>query len=309
MTGVTAPKLLDGRLKLRHLLLVDALTEFGSTLRAAEHLHVTQPAASRGLQELEDILGVELYLRTPRGVTPTIFGTAFTAHARDVIAQLHRAGRHVEELAAGGGGTVTVGTHLFGSNVLLPRAVAEFKRAHPDSTVVVVAGTPDELHSELLAGRVELVVGRLYPLPGTDRLAHWPLYEEQVCVAARRDHPLRGGPGPDLATLARLPWVLPGAGTSLRQEFENLLLRAGVPLPDDRVECTSFLTVRGLLLASDAVGLMSELIVEGDADLEPLAPSLPELRSTVGVTTAVGRGPSPSAEALLAQLYRAAEGM
>lgn len=113
------PKLLDGRLKLRHLLLVDALTSRGSVVAAAAALHVTQPVATRSLHDLEAILGVSLYDRG-RGIAPTIFGEAFTAHARAVIAQLTQAGRHVVELADADRGTVVVGTHLAGSNVLLP---------------------------------------------------------------------------------------------------------------------------------------------------------------------------------------------
>ena len=93
------PRLLDGRLKLRHLVLVDALTEHGSIVAAAAHLRITQPGLTRTLHELEDMLGVTLYERGPRGVTPTLYGTAYTAHARAVLAQITQAGQHIAELA------------------------------------------------------------------------------------------------------------------------------------------------------------------------------------------------------------------
>ena len=64
----------------------------------------SEPAVTRGLQELEDILGVELFERTSCGLIPTIFGDALTLHARDVIAQLGQAGAHLVELASGGRG-------------------------------------------------------------------------------------------------------------------------------------------------------------------------------------------------------------
>ncbi|GGL68850.1 hypothetical protein GCM10010095_62080 [Streptomyces anthocyanicus] len=125
------PRLLDGRLKFRHLVLIDALSRQGSVVGAAGELHVTQPAATRSLHELEDILGVPLFERGPRGVTPTVFGEAFTRHARAMLAQLTQAGRHVVELADADRGTVVVGTHLAGSTVLLPRAIAALPR--PDA--------------------------------------------------------------------------------------------------------------------------------------------------------------------------------
>ena len=155
------PKLLDGRLKLRHLLLVDALSRQGSVVGAAAALHITQPVATRSLHDIESILGVSLFDRGPRGITPTIFGEAFTTHARAVIAQLTEAGRHVVELADANRGTVIVGTHLAGSNVLLPGAIARLKVHHPLLTVVVREGTPEQLLTDLEAGRIDLIVGRL----------------------------------------------------------------------------------------------------------------------------------------------------
>ncbi|MEO6886539.1 MAG: LysR family transcriptional regulator, partial [Jatrophihabitantaceae bacterium] len=148
------PRLLDGRLKLRHLVLVDALTEHGTLVAAATQLRVTQPVLTRALQEVEQILGVPLYDRGPRGVRPTIYGTAFTEHARSVLAQLTQAGRHVAELADAGLGTVTVGTHLAGSNLLLPRAIARMKRERPHVTVIIHEATPEALLTDLEAGRV-----------------------------------------------------------------------------------------------------------------------------------------------------------
>jgi DNA-binding transcriptional LysR family regulator len=92
-------RLLDGRLKMRPLVLVDARARQASVVGAAAALHITQPVATRTLQELETILGVPLYERGPRGVTPTTIGEASTQHARAVLAQLSQADRHVTELA------------------------------------------------------------------------------------------------------------------------------------------------------------------------------------------------------------------
>ncbi len=254
------PKLLDGRLKLRHLLLVDALSRQGSVVGAAAALHITQPVATRSLHDIESILGVSLFDRGPRGITPpTIFGEAFTTHARAVIAQLTEAGRHVVELADANRGTVIVGTHLAGSNVLLPGAIARLKVHHPLLTVVVREGTPEQLLTDLEAGRIDLIVGRLTS-PTDDTATRRNLYAESVELVTRVDHPLAHREDVQLEELRGFPWILPGVETVLRRELEEFFARNGLPLPENRVEATSFLTVRQLLVETDMIAVLPSLI-------------------------------------------------
>lgn len=302
------PRLLDGRLKLRHLSLVDALSRRGSVVGAAAELHLTQPAATRSLQELEDILGVPLYERRPRGVTPTVFGEAFTGHARAVLAQLAQAGRHVTELADADRGTVIVGTHLAGSNVLLPRAIAELKKARPYLTVVVREASPEALLLELEAGRIDFVVGRL-TAPSDERTVRRKLYDESVELVVRAAHPLAGRAGLRLADLADLPWTLPGAETALRREIEEFFTRHGMPLPMNRVETTSFLTVRQLLLETDVVAVLPGLIIRDDSRIVRLGVPLDPIGHSVGLTLSAARTLGPSAQALIRSLEETATGM
>ena len=106
-------------------------------------MHVTQPVVTRGLREVEEVLGVALFDRGARGVTPTMYGDVFVAHARAVIVQLRQAERQIDLLSRAELGAVTVGTHLAGSNLLLPRAIAALKEEHPRLTVIVREATPD----------------------------------------------------------------------------------------------------------------------------------------------------------------------
>ncbi|CAM2993774.1 LysR substrate-binding domain-containing protein [Prescottella defluvii] len=292
------PKLLDGRLKLRHLLLVDALTSQGSVVAAAAALHVTQPVATRSLHDIESILGVSLYDRGPRGITPTIFGEAFTAHARAVIAQLTQAGRHVVELADADRGTVVVGTHLAGSNVLLPGAIARLKAERPLLTVVVREGTPEMLLTELQSGRIDLIVGRLTS-PTDDMAVRRTLYAESVELVTRRGHPLADRSGIQLSDLTEYPWILPGVETALRRELEEFFARNSLALPENRVEATSFLTVRQLLLETDMVAVLPSLIPRDDARLTTLPITLDPIGHSVGITLSAGRTLSPSTSALV----------
>ncbi|WP_306320189.1 MULTISPECIES: LysR substrate-binding domain-containing protein [unclassified Streptomyces] len=300
------PRLLDGRLKLRHLILVDSLSEQGSVVAAAAALHVTQPVVTRGLHDLEAILGVELYERGPRGVTPTVFGTAFTEHARAVLAQLTQAARHVSEIADADRGTVTVGTHLAGSNLLLPRAIAALKAHHPRLTVSVREATPETLLVDLEAGRLDAIVGRLVGPSATGTVSR-TLYQESVRVVVRAGHPAARMDRPTLEDLLAHPWILPGTETVLRRELEECVARSELELPEERVECTSYLTVRQLLLETDMVAVLPGLIGRDDPRLTALPVELGRIGHRVGVTTAAQRPMGPSAKALMGALREAAD--
>ncbi|MGW1228576.1 LysR substrate-binding domain-containing protein [Streptomyces sp. NPDC001478] len=303
------PRLLDGRLKMRHLLLVDALSRQGSVVAAAAELHTTQPAATRSLHEVEDILGVALFERGPRGVRATVFGEAFTQHARAVLAQLAQAGRHVVELADADRGTVVVGTHLAGSNILLPRAVAELKRDHPFLTVVVREASPEDLLLDLEAGRVDLIVGRLTASSG-EGLIRRPLYDESVGLVVRAGHALAASPGGvALADTLGFPWILPGTQTVLRREVEELFALHGLGLPRNRVEATSFLTVRQLLLETDVVAVLPSSLIRDDGRLVEVPVPMDRIGHRVGLTLSADRTLSPSAHALLRSLEEAARGL
>lgn len=297
--------LLDGRLKLRHLVLFVAVAEHGGAVRAAERLHVTQPVVTRGVRELEEILGVELFERTARGMTPTVFGTALLDHARTILGEVRRAGSHVAELSGGETGTVTVGTHLVGSNVLLPRAIARLKAERPGVTVVVREATPDLLLADLLTGAIDLMVGRLTPVDGA-RCVQRPLYREPISLVTRTGHPAAGLDSPDLPDLLHYPWIVPVAQTALRHEVETVLTRRGLPLPENRVECTSILTLRSLLLDSDMIAALP-LLVAHDEDRLAILPIPLDVERTVGVTLAADGTATPATRLLLEHLDAAGE--
>ncbi|MER7502690.1 LysR substrate-binding domain-containing protein [Nonomuraea pusilla] len=297
--------LLSGRLKLRHLVLVTAIAEQGSVLRAAEHLHLAQPAVTRGLREVEQILGVELFTRGPRGVTPTLFGEAFIDHARAVQAELRRAGERIAGLADGEAGTVTVGTLLAATNVLLPRSIAALKADRPGITVIVREGTFDSLVPRLVDGDTDLILGRLNPIEDRTGLRQMPLYNEPVLLVARAGHPAEQVRA--LSGLLGYPWILPLEQTSLRQELEQVFHKEGLPLPDDRVECTSMLTIRSLLLETDMIAALPALFVRTDTRLAELPVPLPSVRRSVGVTLPAGRALTPAGKAMLTHLQQQAE--
>ncbi|AHH95722.1 LysR family transcription regulator [Kutzneria albida DSM 43870] len=301
---VSHGNLLDGNLKLRHLRYTAAIAEHGSLIAAADHLKITQPVLTRCLRELESILGVELFERGPRGMTPTVFGHAFVDHARAVLAELRHTDQHMRELAAGQTGQVTIGTHLAGANVLLPRAVARLKEAHPDITVVVRHGTLDGLRQDLLTGELDLVVGTL-EMADSSRMTQVPLYQEPLRLVARVAHPAHSMSKLRIPDLADHLWSVPMVGTPLRREVQQLLLRHGLPLPRNRIEVNSYLAVRSLALETDVLVLLPQLVAEAERDLVPLPLDL-GIAETVGLTLPAESPLTPALRQMLEYLRQAA---
>jgi DNA-binding transcriptional LysR family regulator len=294
-------RLLDGRLKMRHLVLVDALTRQGSIVGAAASLHITQPVATRTLQELEAILGAPLYERGPRGVTPTTIGQAFTRHVRAVLAQLSQADRQVTELCDPCRGTVVVGTYAAGSHTLLAQAIAGLKNERPLLTVIVRENSPEALSAELEAGRIDLIVGRL-TWPTTQSEVRTPLYDECIEICTRAHHPLAQRCTITFADLGDYPWVIPGTEMALRREIEQLFTRHAMALPDNRVEAPSWLIVRQLVMESDFIAALPGPMELYEPDLRALPVSFGPMGHSVGITTAAGRVLSPWANALIQRL-------
>lgn len=295
-------RLLDGRLKVRHLVLATVIAEQGSLVGAAERLRVTQPVVTRGLRELETLLGVELFDRGSRGVTPTIYGAVFVEDAKAILAQIRLAGKHVAELSNGEVGRVVVGNHLSGANLLLPRAIARLKRHHPYVTVAVREATPDRLAEDLLTGDVDIVIGRLPSVIDDDRVTWKRLYHEPVRVMVRAGHPATQLTDPGLGELMDYPWVLPVPETALRQEIEQVFSQCGLGVPTNRIECTSILTLRTLLVETDSIATLPALIARDDDALTMLSTELPGVHRLVGVTLAKGRTVSPSVRLFLDDL-------
>jgi transcriptional regulator, LysR family len=119
------------RLKARQLLLLVALAEEGNIHRAAQVLSMTQPAASKLLKDLEDVLEVSLFDRLPRGMRPTWYGETMIRHARMALANLNQAHDEIGALKRGHYGQVGIGAITSPGLSLLPAAVAQVKQEHP----------------------------------------------------------------------------------------------------------------------------------------------------------------------------------
>ena len=296
---------LRSRLKMRHVLLLAAIDEQRSLHKAAASLHMTQPAATKLLADLEALLELRLFERTARGLTPTAHGESLVRHAKSMLGTLEHARAELSAISDGATGRIVMGTLLVVAPVLVPRALAAFKRANPRVTVQVQEGNLATLLPLLRNGELDLIVGRLTSDFDSRGLRFEACYDEPMCVVVRAAHPLAGLKRLKLTALAAEDWILPGPETAYRHRIDAAFRQLGVEPPARLVESVSILTNTALLQQTDMLGVMPVNVARhyvAAGSLAILAVPLPPPSGPVGTITRAGTVSSPGLELLLQAL-------
>lgn len=273
------------RLKLRQLRLLTAIADEGTVLKGSQALNIAQPAATKSIKELEDALGVQLFDRSSRGVTPTDFGRVMIKHAKLILTQLRHAGEELQSLEEGLSGRVHVGTLLAASTSLLPRALARLRERRPGIAVTVDEGTIDRLMPGLRTGDIDVVLGRLPEYREREGLRQEVLYLDTVSIMVREGHPLTQRSGLKLVDLIDQAWVMPPPQTSLRRQVDHAFRHEGLEPPNDVIESVSILTNHALLMNTDMLATMPHQVGMGQAGLTALPVVLEGANSRIGATT------------------------
>ena len=293
------------RLKTRQLLLLLALEDEGNINRAAQVLNITQPAASKLLKDLEDMLGVSLFDRMPRGMRPTWYGETMIRHARVALASLGQAHDEIQALKAGSFGQVSVGAITAPGLSLLPMAVALLKREQPSLRVSLQIETSDVLMERLAQGKLDMLVARLFERHDKTALRYQALTEEPVCAVTRPGHPLLGRRKLSLRDMADAGWIVPPAGSVLRHRFELMFQEQGLESPTNVVETTALLFMTRMLQQSDMIAVIATDVARYYAQ-HGLVAQLPiQLACTMdafGLITRTDRPLSPAAQVMLRAL-------
>ncbi|MFT4393487.1 LysR family transcriptional regulator [Gordonia lacunae] len=292
--------LLDGGFKLRHLQLITAIANNGTIVGAAADLYVTQPVVTRGLREAEEILGVRLFDRSTRGVTPTPYGTLLLEHAEMILTSMERLAENIDHLQQSGTRPIRVGTNMTGSYVLLPRTLVSLKAAHPGLKVSVVEGTDETLLELLAHHKLDVLIGRM-----TDGNPHHitqrHLYDEPIRIMARVGHPAFTRDGLEPESLASFPWVLPPP-TAVASRFGGSFGETGSWVPANVIECTSILTIRAILHATDSLAPLPVLVGTNDPELRMLPVELDTLPRAIALIHSAESALSESADLFVSHL-------
>jgi DNA-binding transcriptional LysR family regulator len=297
------------RLKTRQLLLLVALAEEGNIHRASEVLNMTQPAASKLLKDLEDVLGVPLFERLPRGMRATAYGEAMIRHARVALSSLNQAHDEVQALKAGRFGQVSVGAITTPGIMLLPKAIAQVKQTHPTLRVRLEMETSDVLMERMAQGKIDMLVARLFAQHDKTALRFEALAEEPAVAVVRPGHPLLRVDGLSLRDLASRSWIVPPEGSVLRHRFDLMFREEGLDSPVDLIETAALLFVTKMIGEGDAIGLLAGDVgryYERHGIVAVLPIEMPCRMDAFGLITRTDRALSPAARVMLAALKTAA---
>ncbi len=299
------------RLKTRQLLLLAAMEEEGNVRRAADVLGMTQPAASRLLKELEDMLEVSLFDRTPHGMHATLYGEVMIRHARMVLSNLSQAHDEISALRSGLAGQVQIGTIATAAATMVPLAISRVKARYPQLQIWLQVETSDVMLPRIAQGELDIMIGRVLERQGQfkDTVRYEPLADEPLCVVARPGHPMENATGLTLGGIVNASWVLHPPGSVLRHRFDLTFSQIGLNPPQNVVNTNNFLAISSLLLQSDMLAVVPEEVArqyEEFGVLKRLSIELPCRMDAFGIITRQTQLLSPAATVVLNALRDAA---
>ncbi len=251
------------KISIRHIVLLNALNEFRNMGRAANSMHMTQPAASHLLQQLEEKLNVRLFERLPRGMAPTIYGDVMIRYAKSVIHDFDHAEAEIAELSKGASGLIRIGSVIEPVPKLLTKSLLAFKAENPGVRISLDVGTSDTLLPSLLQGDLDLVLGRI-PDQFRSNDLEIVFFEtgEQMSVIARPGHRLAKKSKIALADLFDLTWILHPVGSPIRLRIENTLTQARMTSRLDILETASILATTSMIGESDMISVVPRDVAE-----------------------------------------------
>lgn len=276
------PRPLLSRLRFKHLQLLLALKQGGSLRAAAATLHLTQPALSKALGEIEAAFGATLFTRNARGLEPTARGDIAIRGAAMLLQELTHLGMETTQQPA-----VTLlrlGAPPFVAQGYLPQVLRNLAAQAPQTRVQLQEERVPLLVEFLLDGRLDALITS-YPteLPEAagQPLRYEKLFDTEFTVIAPADHPAARARSNHWHSLASYRWILPTRSSMLRRMMEEVFRREGVMAPVPVIESTSPFTNLQLVKA----GLGISAVPSTTLKVAPMPEGVCQVHIQPGIST------------------------
>lgn len=288
-----------------------ALAQHRNFARAAKSLSITQPSLSRSIAALERSLGVPLFDRSNKGVTPTPYGRVLIEHGDAVLKRETVLRKEIRLLAGMEEGTLSVSAGPYLAETSVAIAIGRLAHAHPRLKIRFTSADPAEVVKAVLAERIDVGVGGTGGLDKEVRLVVEPLPVQRAYLACRPGHPLTKEPSPSIARALEFPLVttlLRGAHAVLASNRGNSKTSGASEVGDftPQILVDSVILARLIARESDALvpGTAAMLAEDVDAGrLIRLECDAPAMRTDPGVFYLRNRTLAPAALEFIKNLH------
>src|SRR5690625_2283508 len=250
---------------------------------AANALHVAQSAVSRQIFNLEEELGVDLFIREGRTVRLTKIGRIFLEHMERAIHVIDDAKRVVEEYRDPEKGTIHIGFSASLASYILPTAISYFRREHPNVQFVLNEGAYSDLIEQVIRGEINIAL--LGPLPqDKKKIKGSVLFTENIVALLHSGHPLASRSSIKLIELRDEPFIVYPKGYVLHDLIMEGCLQRGFR-PNVAFEGKDLDAIKGLVSAGLGVTLLPEVTLIDNLPRATVKVPIvePSLKRTVGV--------------------------
>lgn len=271
-------------LHLRDLRFFETVADLGHLGRAADQVGRSQPALTKCIQRLEQVIGSPLFERAGRGIRLTPVGEVLLARCRLLRAASDEVVREVRDFAQGSAGQVILGSGPMAAEHLVPQLCRAVLADAPRVRMDVVVGPSWELRSQLRQGKLDLLVG--LAVDSDPELVSHPLVEDVVVVAADPSHPVFERTRIAMPALLQYGWALPSANIPSRQWLDLAFSARGLPAPDVKLESGSIALLPRMVERTHLLTFVSRhtLALERGASLREVKLQATTLRRNLGVT-------------------------
>lgn len=248
-------------LTLEQLAVFLRVCELGNLSRTAAALDRTQPALSRQIGALETALGVTLFHRTGRGVTPTRAGERLRVHAREILEAVSAAKDDVRDSASVLTGGVRIGVTPMVAQIMTGPLVIEVNERYPELRIEVLEGPSVAVTEWVSAGVIDLAIMYKPPMQFRESADSEMLLHEPLCLIGKAPH-IDDAPV-DFDALTEIPLVLPSATNGMRRRLDEIARERGSPLTV-ATEIDSYATILSMLRSGAAFTVLPALAVHED---------------------------------------------
>ncbi|GAS90327.1 LysR substrate-binding domain-containing protein [Mycolicibacterium brisbanense] len=283
-------------MELRQLEYFVAVTEEANFTRAAQRVHVAQPAVSAQIARLERELGQPLLDRSRREVRLTAAGEAVLPYARAALEAVRQARTAVDELAQLVRGSVTIGT-VTAHNVDMPQLLAQYHQAYPAVEITLSTDTSDALIDGVRSGRFDVAITAIGSDEVPDGLSVATTTDQPIEAVVGRTDPWATRRTVSLAALVQRPLIALPAGGGIRRQFDRACAAAGVT-PHVVFEAATPDALADLAARGLGVAIVPGSVARERTDVHAIA-IRPELRGRLVLAWRATGPISPAARALI----------